>query len=82
MKETAEIGSSKITIFYTDSNGIQHTIAEGSEVGNSLTIGFNRDTGGFQPIDTDVYCKSITISSGSNSKSIICEKLTGKIRTQ
>lgn len=78
VEETAQVGSSKVTITYTDSEGDSVAI-NGT---NTLTIRFNRDTGGFQPIVDDVYCKTITISSGSRSKTITCEKLTGNIRIQ
>ena len=78
VKETAKIGSSKVTITYKDSDGSTVTIGGA----NKLAIRFNRDTGGFQPIQDDVYCKSITVTSGARTKTIVCEKLTGKIRIQ
>lgn len=78
VKETAKVGTSKVTITYTPTEG--DTVTIGGT--NKLTIRFNRDTGSFQPISGDVYCKNITISVGDKTKTIVCEKLTGKIKIQ
>lgn len=76
VKETVQVGKSRVTIIFTDSEGDPTTISATED----LTIEFDRDTGGFKPISEDNYCKSIQISAGSAMKTITCEKLTGKIK--
>lgn len=82
-ESTVQIGNSRVDITYTKSNAPDQSLALPS---GGIVIEFDRDTGGFKPIDvngnTDVYCKKITITSGSKTYNLICERLTGKTRIE
>lgn len=73
--DTVKVASSRVKITYCTSENPQ---AKEITEEQSLTIRFDRDTGGFKPISDDEYCKTITVKSGPREYTITCERLTGK----
>ena len=81
-----KIGNSRVTITYTDTNGMTYEINENAVGENaalntkeSIVIEFNRETGGFKPISGTNYCKKFAVTSAGKSYELECQKLTGKI---
>lgn len=44
-----------------------------------ITLSFKRDTGGFNAVSGDWYCKEIVVSKGNRTKTIRLAHLTGKV---
>lgn len=78
-----QIGSSRVKITYSTSNSPDTELDLPS---GGLTIEFDRDTGGFKSMggngSGEIYCKKITVTSGSKTYNLICERLTGKTRIE
>jgi len=78
-----KIGTSKVKVTYKKSNEPDSTYdIPNATSTDPLVIEFDRDTGAFKSIgavgSTSVYCKSITVTAGSRSYVLSCERLTGK----
>lgn len=72
-----KIGSSRVNITYTESDEPDNPQSLPSD---GITLEFDRDTGAFKYISgTDVYCEKITITGGSRTYTLTCERLTGKV---
>lgn len=73
--QTIEIGSSRVTVTYTDNRGNTKNLA-----GNPLTLQFNRSTGAFNPtLPGNACCTDITLKSGGRVYKVTMVPLTGKI---
>lgn len=81
-----KVGNSRVYVTYTKSNALDQSLPIPSKEAGGLRIEFNRDTGGFKPIESgsgnEIYCKKITVSAGSRKYEIVCEKLTGKVKVE
>lgn len=76
-----KIGTSKVKVTYKKTRPADDVFE--IKDAEQLVIEYDRDTGAFKPIGTDgsgnVYCKSITVTSGGKNYVLTCERLTGKI---
>lgn len=74
-----KVSKGKNTVIKYKVNGAEETLSDGE----TLTIGYNRSSGAFLPINAaGEYCEEIIIQAGTKTRTIHLETKTGKIASK
>gem|GEM_PF-1320102 len=84
-EENERIAKEPAVISYVTNEGTEADIQEGDS--ESLKLQYDRSSGAFKPIGStaggrDIYCSSIIVTSGNNTKTIVLYYATGKHQIQ